>query len=294
METVNKGPEPTAWENFRNTPGADFSATPELKFALLREGGFVCAYCGRRIPCSDPLSDNKENVENDIDEHTINHRTDTMHVEHFWPRKFLKTPEERMVYANLIACCPGFISRIGNNKKANLYSSHCDHRKGSRVLHLNIFQRNLGDKFRYITNMKSPLAGAIMIEDNFVHTPESDEKDWLDINRRGWDAGHSGQLLVNLQNEIAPMNIEHDDNVLNLNHRILRINRASVIKAIQTQAKKYGSHRAWWERLLIKFSTMSEFVDYLNPITNNEERFMAYPPYRSIAIFYIKKKLRQC
>lgn len=70
-------------------------------------------------------------------------------------------------------------------------------------------------------------------------------------------------------------------------------NRAAVIRAIQTEARKHGNQRRWWDDLLTRFSTMSERVDYRNPATGEIESFMAYPPYRSIAIFYIKKKLRQ-
>lgn len=291
METVNKGPEPAAWRDYRNTPGADFSATKELKFALLKEGGFVCAYCGRRIPCQDPMPD--DCPEENAKEHAMTHRNDTMHVEHFCPRELMQSAAERMDYRNLIACCPGFISKIGNGRKAGLYSSHCDHRKGARVLHLNIFQPNLGDKFTYNTNVKSPEAGCVRIDGEFIHNPCQEEKIWLDQYRSGWDKDHSGQLQVNLQNEIAPFDSKHDDNVLNLNHPLLMQNRAAVIKAIQIEARKQGSQRAWWERMLAKFSTMSELVDYQNPANNKIETFMGYPPYRSIAIYYIKKKLKQ-
>lgn len=291
METVNKGPEPTAWRDHRTTPGAQFDATEELKFTLLREGGFVCAYCGRRIPCSDPPSNSQP--ANDGDIHAATHRPDTMHVEHFWPRELLHTAAEKMDYRNLIACCPGFISKIGSDRKAAHHSSHCDHRKGARVLHLNIFQPNLGDQFRYDTNIKSQEAGKMMIDGQFLHTPKNDEKEWLDTHRPGWDKGHPGQMLVIRQNEVAPIKMDENDNVLNLNHKTLMQNRISVIKAIQTGAKKNGSQRVWWEKLLTKFSTMSAKARYINPATKTEEEFRAYQPYRSIAIFYIKKKLRQ-
>lgn len=141
--------------------------------------------------------------------------------------------------------------------------------------------------------MKSDNAGEIRIEGEFLHTPDIDEKAWLDQYRPGWDKDHQGQLKVNLQNEIAPLDISHVDNVLNLNHKFLMANRAAVIKAIQTSAKRQGGQRAWRERMLTKFSTMSERVDYLNPATNQMESFMGYPPYRSIAIYYIRKKLKQ-
>ena len=291
MQTVNKGPEPIEWQTHRLTSGADFEATAELKFALLKEGGFVCAYCERRIPCEDPFDNNSQS--DNSDSHAATHRTDTMHVEHVYPRKLLTTPAERMRYDNLTACCPGFIGKIGMHSKASMYSSHCDHRKGSRVLHLNIFKPDISADFSYVTNIKKDDAGRILINKTFDHHPDQREMNWLNENKPGWDEGHPGILKVELQNEIGPEKMEHPENVLNINHPYLMMNRAAVIKAITTAAKKNGTSRRWWENALRKFSTMSERIPYLNPKTNQTEYFPAYTPYRSIAIYYIKKQLRQ-
>lgn len=109
METVKKGKEPLAWKQYRTTPGVDYKATPQLSFALLKENGFVCAYCGRRIPCNDPISGQNDEDSN----HTLKYRTDKMHIEHVYPREVLNSAAERMDYSNMVACCPGFIGDSG-------------------------------------------------------------------------------------------------------------------------------------------------------------------------------------
>lgn len=291
METVKKGKEPSAWKQYRTTPGADYKATPQLSFALLKENGFVCAYCGRRIPCNDPISDQNDEDSN----HTLKYRTDKMHIEHVYPREALDSAAERMDYSNMVACCPGFIGDSG--WQPGEVSCHCDHRKGSRFLHFNPFAEDLGKWFTYKTNLHSSEAGAIYTDKIISHIPGEVEKAWLDAHRKGWDKGHPGKLTVNLQTEIGPVNdLKHKDNILNLNHPFLRQNRAAVIKGIQKVAKNSGNaanKKIWWERLLKKFSTMSEIKEYPDPNTGEIKRYAAYPAYRSIAIYYISKKLRQ-
>lgn len=259
METVNKGPEPQAWTNHRQTPGADYEATSELKFSLLTQQGFTCAYCGRRIPCID------RQFHGDKDP-----RADRMRIEHVIPRETLKTAEKRMVYENLVACCPGAIGYIPSKK--GFASHHCDLRKGSSEIHFDIFDKNLPAHFKYVTNSKSQNAGAV------IH-----------VNSPG--------LQVEIGNTDRD-SLESDSNVLNLNHPILRTNRMAIIKAIEQKAiaesKRHSLNAAWWEKLLSHFESMSENVKYINPETGNEERFPAYPAYRAIACFYIRKKLRAC
>lgn len=92
MKFIDKNPEPQAWKEYRETPGVDFEAIPELKTALLEEQGHLCCYCMSRI---------KENK---------------MKVEHYKPRRYT---ELKMVYTNLFAACTGnFCS-----------DKHCDTRK---------------------------------------------------------------------------------------------------------------------------------------------------------------------
>lgn len=55
MILITKNKEPKEWTEYRNTPGVDYQAIPELVQSLLKEQGYICAYCMRRIPQQDKL-----------------------------------------------------------------------------------------------------------------------------------------------------------------------------------------------------------------------------------------------
>lgn len=276
MVKVEKTREPRQWTEHRNTPGADFTTNPHLQMTILRDQGFTCAYCGRRIPC------------NDRKEGSDDYRQDKVRIEHVYPRDFLDTPAERMDFSNLVACCPGCIG--GDDK------FHCDLRKGNRIIHFDIFNDKVEDLFYYVTNVKSPLAGKICT-DVFIRTePGEKEREWLDKNRPQWDRTGEGMLEVSLQREIGDIDSDYDpDNILNLNHILLRQNRRAVIMAIQRKAAAAGQNigKNWWYSLLRFFEEKTVDVQYTDPDTKKEVSMKAYPEYRAIAIHYIKKKLRK-
>lgn len=73
MIKVDKTKEPKQWTEHRNTPGADFTTNPHLQMAILRDQGFTCAYCGRRIPCNDRIMG------------ADGYRPDKVRIEHVYP-----------------------------------------------------------------------------------------------------------------------------------------------------------------------------------------------------------------
>jgi len=98
MKFIEKGKEPAAWKAYRDTPGVDFDAIPELKDALLNEQGYICCYC---------MSGIKEN---------------NMKVEHYKARSVYN--DLKMEYSNLFAACKGnFCS-----------DKHCDTKKENTEL----------------------------------------------------------------------------------------------------------------------------------------------------------------
>ena len=52
MILITKNKEPKEWTEYRNTPGVDYQAIPELVQSLLKEQGYICAYCMRALVCS--------------------------------------------------------------------------------------------------------------------------------------------------------------------------------------------------------------------------------------------------
>lgn len=100
MILIKKGSEPNAWMRYRLTQGVEFRAIPELKDSLLKEQGYLCAYCMARID------------------------KDHMKVEHFKPQSLY--PQDIFDYGNLLACCQGKTQE----------ESHCDTSKGNAEISL--------------------------------------------------------------------------------------------------------------------------------------------------------------
>lgn len=122
MLKINKDPEPHAWTAYRHTPGATYKSTPELVDALMREQGFICAYCMCRIPCKSTISNE-------------DHR-----IEHILCRDL--HPDKELQYVNMVICCPGHMGT----------EDHCDRKKGNRDVSFNLFDKSFIQTLSYKTD----------------------------------------------------------------------------------------------------------------------------------------------
>ena len=113
MILIRKGSEPNEWTEYKLTPGVEFDARPELKDSLLKEQGYLCAYCMARID------------------------KDHMKVEHFNPR--CHYPDDIFTYGNLLACCQGKTQG----------ESHCDTSKGDAEIKLSPLEFSCVDTLSY-------------------------------------------------------------------------------------------------------------------------------------------------
>ena len=113
MILIKKGSEPNEWTEYKLTPGVKFYAHPELKDSLLKEQGYLCAYCMARID------------------------KDHMKVEHFKPRS--RYPRLKFSYKNLLACC------LGKTQE----ESHCDTSKGNAEISLSPLSPSCVDTLSY-------------------------------------------------------------------------------------------------------------------------------------------------
>lgn len=113
MILIRKGSEPNEWTEYKLTPGVEFRALPELKDSLLKEQGYLCAYCMARI-------DN-----------------DHMKVEHFNPQSLY--PDDTFAYGNLLACCQGKTQG----------EPHCDTSKGDDEIKLSPLKPSCVDTLSY-------------------------------------------------------------------------------------------------------------------------------------------------
>lgn len=124
MISIDKGHEPSSWTQHRLTPGARYEATPDLRNSLLKDQGYICAYCMRRIPVSD----------NDTSEST--------RIEHLKPQSDLSS-KGAMDYANMVICCPGAMEGVEEDK------THCDRHKGNSECHCSPFNQDFINSLSY-------------------------------------------------------------------------------------------------------------------------------------------------
>ncbi|MEZ4777630.1 MAG: hypothetical protein R3D00_30930 [Bacteroidia bacterium] len=122
MIRIKKEVEPLEWKAKRMTPGFNhYEPIPELRNALLKEQGYICAYCMREIPVS----------KKDLGE------SETSKIEHIKSRE--NHPHKQLDYTNMVICCPGSIN--GN--------THCDKSKESAEITFSPFDISLQESISY-------------------------------------------------------------------------------------------------------------------------------------------------
>jgi hypothetical protein len=120
MIQINKGPEPRKWAEKRKTPGVTvYESIPELKDALLKEQGYICAFCMRRIPVKD-----KGETETSKNAHLLSRQNH---------------PDQQLDFQNMVASCPGYFGEI----------AHCDKSQGSNDVTLPMFGPQLQISIRF-------------------------------------------------------------------------------------------------------------------------------------------------
>lgn len=119
MKKIVKQKEPKEWTDYRRTSGVGYESIPELRQSLLKEQGFICAYCMRRIPCKDRNSNESSRID---------------HI------KCRETNEDKELdYKNMVVCCPGAISE----------DFHCDKSKGNKEITFTPFDDDFISSLKY-------------------------------------------------------------------------------------------------------------------------------------------------
>lgn len=119
MIRIHKGREPRKWTEYCNTPGVHYKAIPKLREALLKEQGYICAYCMRRIPVRDKNSN------------------ETSRIDHVKSQE--KYSDLELKYSNMVICCPGAISE----------DFHCDKLKEEEDVTFDLFSQHFIDSLFY-------------------------------------------------------------------------------------------------------------------------------------------------
>ncbi len=134
MLRYSKGPQPKVLIGWQATPNADWESLPaedknEVREAILRDQGHLCAYCQRRIPVAGGHP--------------------TMKVEHW---RAQSSGEDDLRWTNLLGVCPGD-ERLETG--AHHGEQHCDTSRGDQALFLHPVEGqgpSPRDHLRYLAN----------------------------------------------------------------------------------------------------------------------------------------------
>lgn len=129
MILITKNKEPKEWTEYRNTPDVDYQAIPELVESLLKEQGYICAYCMRRIPQKDKI------YKKDGNSYILT--TEDHRVEHIKSREL--HDDLKLDYKNMVICCPGHIGM----------EDHCDRSKGDKDISFTPLDQHFIDTIKY-------------------------------------------------------------------------------------------------------------------------------------------------
>lgn len=124
MIYIEKKSEPDSLRAQRETPGADFDGLDktDLRKSLLKEQGYLCAYCMKRI-----------------------RKDKSVKIEHYHARN----AENQMDYGNLLAVCTGNQTLKDNKEKVQKARFTCDSCKGEKELRINPQNKNDMETIKY-------------------------------------------------------------------------------------------------------------------------------------------------
>lgn len=114
MIRIHKSNEPTELANHRNTLNANYDGgMPKLRESLLKEQGYICAYCMSRIDFGKSK------------------------IEHIKCRE--KYKDRQLDYQNMVICCKGDFDK----------KEHCDNSKKNHDISIDLFSERIDEEITY-------------------------------------------------------------------------------------------------------------------------------------------------
>jgi uncharacterized protein (TIGR02646 family) len=147
MIRINKRNEPKEWTEYRLTPGVSYTSTPGLREALLREQGYICAYCMRRIAA------------------------EKSRIEHIKCRE--RYSELELDYNNMVICCSGETDSI----------YHCDREKGNADISFTPLDEHFIDTVSYETK-SGKIKSSNPVCDNEINSILNLNNKLFELNRK--------------------------------------------------------------------------------------------------------------
>ncbi len=156
MLFIEKGREPRSLTEYKKQPYASYDNCNknDIRVSLLREQGFLCAYCMRRIT------------------------KDHMKIEHWYPESKLDEAG-RMDYSNMLGCC------VGHKDNSAHSEDTCDTHKGNDIITLTPLNRDHIDQIKYRTGTGEIYSDDPIIEHDLNITLNLNcQEQYLKENRR--------------------------------------------------------------------------------------------------------------
>ncbi len=241
----------------------------EFQTQLLKEQGYLCAYCNDRIPEFKKVKSKKYCKTK---------------VEHWHPQssKFSDNNQLDTDYQNMFICCMGGESNsLGDNNQENHY---CDTAKGESFITLDPRERNHINKLKYTNN------GQIYCFDYDDKATLKSEYDKIKNSKATpmqYKNGEIGYFLKAeyLTEEELNIAIQYDiEFTLNLNTTKLKNQRAAKWKDIESEVSyKFNKPHFLSEQKKQFIDSKTQFFD----VPNQEGK---YEPMCMVKIFYLRRR----
>jgi len=229
MKYIVKNEEPEKLKKYRKTKNSTYSGfsnnngKKDVKTELLKEQGYICAYCMKRI---------------DIE---------TIRIEHWKSQS--EFPNLQLDYSNMLGVCEGIIDFTPNTENPDHLKNHCEKNRGNKQLTISPLNSNLIEQLKYTEK-------GLIFSDN-----------------------------ENINNDL-------NENVLNLNIRTLKTNRAKIYEGV-----KFGLNIKAKNKLKINMVTEKNWFE--NDIKKELKKYsekdsnQMFEPYCEIVNYFLKKALKK-
>ena len=267
----------------------------KLEQALLREQGYLCAYCTKLIP-----------------EYRINDKGEEwckVKVEHWFPQSTKESINKRKDtdYKNMLICCYGGDRRKKkdsskndtNNSKEDDITNHklkadlrtCDTKKEKKFIVVNPLNRHHIDLLKYTVN------GEIYCLDISKEELEKRYKELMESKgekieyKKGKDDKNPPVKIAlfegNLTTDEIKLAIDYDIRItLNLNKDNFKKARKNSYKIISREVREKFKQKKFYSEN--KKSYLNKRIDYYLNHTNSNDQF---EPFCMVKVYYLKERL---
>ena len=130
MKHIIKSASPEELETYKQTPGVCYKhmfkeVKDAVKTSLLKEQGYICCFCGKRI------------------------EKDNSTIDHIKPQGTEEYKNLQLDYNNMICSCNGIDSKEGEKEKNKQTPTHCNNKKGDKPIKISPLDLDCESRFEF-------------------------------------------------------------------------------------------------------------------------------------------------